>query len=217
MEKIIIAGVDYSMSCPALCMYNGSVENFNFEDCTFSYITNHNVWSKSNLLDGKIVGYGSMSTDCFDIDRMSHLSDTFLDCIDDINVNDSRVHVGLEDYAFQGKGKITLLAENMGILKYKLRENHHIAKSYTPLTIKKYARNFLPIEAQKNDKGKPVNMGKEEMHNAFREITGVDLLKVFGLEKLLTLKKAPTRSNPITDIVDAYFIARYHKEQVLKK
>ena len=46
--------------------------------------------------------------------------------------------------------------------------------------------------------------------------TGIDLLKEFGLTQLVTKSGPPTMGNPITDIVDAYFIAKYHNENTMK-
>jgi Holliday junction resolvasome RuvABC endonuclease subunit len=78
------------------------------------------------------------------------------------------------------------LAENMGILKHKLY------KAAIPVTI------IEPSRAKKIATGKG-NADKEAMYEAFMKETGVDLIKKFGQLKL---------TNPVTDIVDSYFILK---------
>lgn len=207
-----VAGIDYSVSSPAMCICVGE---FKFENLKFYYVTQKPNFQKM-YLDGKIEGFAGLDKQFIDIDRLSHLSDCFIDCIND-NIDDGeRVEIGIEDYAFQGSGNMTMLAENMGLLKYKLRQDHHSYFPYSPATIKKMARECFPKDIQRSKDGKLLKMDKQKMYEAFVYDTGVDLLKIYELDTLLTKSGQPTKGNPITDIVDSYFIAKHHYEMINK-
>ena len=45
------------------------------------------------------------------------------------------------------------------------------------------------------------------MYDSFKEHTKIDLMKMFDMEKL---------NNPVTDIVDSYYIAGYENSKQLK-
>lgn len=209
-----IAGIDYSISSPAMCICTG---DFKFENLQFFYVSEKKRWNNAQFLSGQIEGFKALDKEQFlDIDRITHLSTIFTDCIFDIIQDGEQVEIGVEDYAFAANGNITLLAESMGILKYKLRTDNHNVKPYAPTTIKKFARNVYPIDKQRKSDGKLIKMDKVAMYDAFVYDTGIDLLKEFGLTQLVTKSGTPTMGNPITDIVDAYFIAKYHYENTMK-
>jgi Holliday junction resolvasome RuvABC endonuclease subunit len=94
--------------------------------------------------------------------------------------------VAVEGYSFGSKGRVFNLAENMGILKHKLY------KAAIPVTV------IEPSRAKKIATGKG-NADKEAMFNAFTAETGINLMHKFGQEKL---------NNPVTDIIDSYFILK---------
>jgi Holliday junction resolvasome RuvABC endonuclease subunit len=95
--------------------------------------------------------------------------------------------VHIEGYSYGSKGQaIFQIAENCGILKYSLQEKKIGYDIIVPSIIKKFA----------TDKG---NANKELMYEQFCKDTKTDLMKTFDMQTL---------SNPITDIVDAYYIAR---------
>jgi hypothetical protein len=115
-----------------------------------------------------------------DVDRFDTISDWA------INLCVGASDVAVEGYSFGSKGRVFNLAENMGILKHKLY------KAAIPVTI------IEPSKAKKIATGKG-NADKEAMYEAFMKETGVDLIKKFGQLKL---------TNPVTDIVDSYFILK---------
>jgi len=122
------------------------------------------------------------------VDRFTKLADMttmFINSVPHINP----VEIGLEGYAMGAKGQVFNIGENTGILKYKLREENWPVEVYAPSAIKKFATG----------KG---NANKEKMYEAFIEETGVDLGKVFEQD---TSKKI---GSPISDIVDAFYIAK---------
>jgi Holliday junction resolvasome RuvABC endonuclease subunit len=96
--------------------------------------------------------------------------------------------VFIEDYSFGSRGKVFHIAENCGILKHKLWQAGYSFTCVPPTVIKKHATG----------KG---NADKEKMVAAFKELTGVDLHDmILGSKKL---------ASPVSDIVDAYYIASY--------
>ena len=107
--------------------------------------------------------------------------------------------VYLEGYGFSGagKGSESKLAENTGLLKNKMWKNKISFKSYPPTVIKKFATG----------KG---NANKEVMYEAFVD----ELLTPTDLKERLT-PKATKVKNPVSDLVDAYFIAKCGAEGML--
>ena len=101
--------------------------------------------------------------------------------------------VFIEGYAFatSGKSYVRSVAENTGLLKHKMYKAKQTFTSIPPSVIKKYATG----------KG---NANKELMYEAFTAelLTPPDLqIRLRPNSKKLT--------NPVTDIVDAYFIAKW--------
>ena len=92
------------------------------------------------------------------------------------------------------KGKVFHIAENTGILKYTLYKNKVKYATVPPTVVKKFA----------SGKG---NSKKEQMYEAFIKETGTDLIKLLSYEKQL--------GNPITDIVDSFYLAKYGSEKGL--
>lgn len=115
-----------------------------------------------------------------------HRYETIADWAIDIVMGCS--HVALEGYAYSASGKVFQIAENTGILKYKLYELS------IPVTI------IPPTEVKKFATGKG-NADKNAMYSAWSHETGVDL------KTLLTPKRADSVS-PVSDIVDSYYICK---------
>ncbi len=101
--------------------------------------------------------------------------------------------VFIEGYAFatSGKSHVRSVAENTGLLKHKLYKSKHNYTSVPPSVVKKYATG----------KG---NANKEVMYDAFN----AELVTPPDLQKRLK-PKSTKLTNPVTDIVDAYFIAKW--------
>ena len=78
----------------------------------------------------------------------------------------------------------------MGTLKHKL------------YVLNKRFKSIVPGQIKKNATGKG-NADKLKMYEQFVKDTGVDLVKEFEQTKL---------NNPVTDIVDSYYIAKYGYE-----
>jgi len=87
------------------------------------------------------------------------------------------------------------IAENCGILKHVLLSKKLKYVTVPPSIVKKFA----------TDKG---NANKELMYEQFCKDTKTDLMKMMDMQTL---------SNPVTDIVDAYYIARCGYESIKVK
>ena len=93
----------------------------------------------------------------------------------------------IEGYSFGSKGQgLFQIAENCGILKYRLQEENIPYETVVPSVVKKHATG----------KG---NADKDKMYEAFVNETKIDLKKIFDTEKV---------GNPVSDIVDSYYIMK---------
>lgn len=115
-----------------------------------------------------------------DVDRFDTISDWA------INLCIGASDVAVEGYSYGSKGKVFNLAENMGIFKHKLY------KAAVPLTI------IEPSKAKKMATGKG-NADKALMYEFFSKETNTNLLLAFDQKTL---------SNPVTDIVDSFYILK---------
>ena len=171
MKKKIV-GIDYSLSCPAVCVLNSK----GFQSSQFFYITTKKKYEgKSKNITGFLMKPWEDP-----IERFKLLSDFVLENLPDNSI------IFIEGYSFGSKGRaIFQIAENGGILKYRLQKRF-TCKTIVPSVVKKLATG----------KG---NADKQKMYEAFTRTQGVDLMKAFDQQTL---------NNPITDIVDSYFIMR---------
>ena len=167
-----IVGIDYSLTSPAICVNNGSL--------IFFYLTNKKKWTGQMSED--IIGYEHKEwTD--PIQRFKNISDFALDIISPL----LNPQIFIEGYSFGSKGQgLFQIAENCGILKYRLQEQNLPYETVVPSVVKKGATG----------KG---NADKDMMYNAFVSETNIDLKTILDTEKV---------GNPISDIADSYFIQK---------
>lgn len=153
-----------------------------FTGCKIRYLTSIKKFSQS-YLDGKIAGT-HFDTWASQEFRFDYISNWILAQIPpDSDVN-------LEGYAFAGKGKVFNIGENTGLLKHKLYKANIQPCTPTPTQIKKQATGMG-------------NASKSDMYLAFVDLTGV---------KLAEEMDCTPESNPLSDVVDSFFIYRYGKE-----
>jgi len=152
--------------------------DFTFDKCKFFYLT-----SKK-----KHIGYmmknilGIEHTEYKDpIQRFENLSNFVLNIIKKY----TSPKIFIEGYSYGSKGQAVFqIAENCGILKYRLKEYDY--KVLVPSVVKKFATT----------KG---NADKQKMYEQFTKDTNTNLMKAFDI---------PTLNNPVTDVIDAYYIAK---------
>ena len=183
MKKIKAIGIDYSLNSPALCIASGDMS---FKNCKFHYLS-----SKKKYIGqfDNITGteYPEWSDPIERFTKISSWVHTSLRSYGDMDLFNGKKVVHLEGYSYGSKGQaIFQIAENCGILKYSLLNSKIEYNIIVPSIVKKFA----------TDKG---NANKELMYEQFCKDTKTDLMKKFDMQTL---------SNPITDIVDSYYIAR---------
>ena len=94
------------------------------------------------------------------------------------------------------RGKVFNIAENTGVLKYKIYNLGIPLEIVPPTTVKKFATG----------KG---NSDKDQMHQAFMQDTGIDLKYKITPDKTKV-------SNPVSDIVDSYYICKFLYDKIIE-
>jgi hypothetical protein len=172
----MLIGIDYSITCPCLCLFDER-KTFKFENCFFYYLTNTKKYA--DKIAPNITGE-SFQEYVQDVDRFDTISEWATNlCI-------GAADVGMEGYAYGAKGRVFNLAENMGLLKYKLY------KHAIPVTI------VEPSKVKKCATGKG-NADKQVMYETFSKETNTDLKSIFNQKTL---------SNPVTDVIDSYYVLK---------
>ena len=182
-----IIGIDYSLTSPAVCINDG--------DLMFYYLTNKKKWigkQSENIIGVEhepwtdpIERFKNISNFVFQVLGKHISSKIGYRSIDKIFI---------EGYSFGSKGQgLFQIAENCGILKYRLQEQNIPYETVVPSVVKKGATG----------KG---NADKDMMYEAFVKETKTDLKKIFDTEKV---------GNPISDIVDSYYIQKVGYDNLL--
>ena len=190
-----IVGIDYSLTSPAVCV----TQDFKFENSYFYYLTNKKKYIGN--MRKNIIGYEhKLWTD--PIERFTQISDWVINLLTHITPATPIDLTGpyktfIEGYSFGSKGQAVFqIAENCGILKYRLQLSPSILyDTVVPSVVKKFA----------SGKG---NADKQLMYDSFKEHTKQDLIKLFDMGKL---------NNPVTDIIDSYYIAKVCYENIESK
>ena len=174
-----IVGIDYSLTSPAICI---NIDNSDV--LMFYYLTNKKKYIGKMSED--IIGYEHKEYDT-PIRRFTYISDFIFDHISGLIIP----IIFIEGYSFGSKGQgIFQIAENCGILKYRLQEAKIPYETIVPSVVKKGATG----------KG---NADKDMMYEAFVKETTIDLKKIFDTEKV---------GNPLSDIADSYYIQKVGHE-----
>jgi len=184
-----IAGVDYSMTCPCVCVFNFDfVDKFEFDKCKFYFLIKKKKWD-AEVGSGQFQGEQHKEFTSQE-ERFNNITNFTVNKLWDLE------KVFIEGYSFGSVGQVFNIAENTGVLKNKLFNLDIPFDIIAPSVIKKYATG----------KG---NADKEKMYDSFVKETKCDLFKIFEVNKL---------QNPITDIVDSYYITKlgYDRESNLK-
>lgn len=176
-----VAGIDYSMTCPAICIHPmKAITNFN--DCKVFFYTKENKYISrfgKNILGMSHIPYES------DMERFDNISEWALAILQKYNVKE----VGLEGYSMGSKGQVFNIGENTGILKYKLWQSGFDVITPAPTTIKKHFTG----------KG---NAKKDAMLTEFENRYEV------GICELMNYTRKNIES-PVGDIVDSVAVCDY--------
>ena len=180
-DTTTLIGIDYSLTSPAICIDNGAL--------MFFFLTNKKKYI--GQLSEDIIGYEHKEWTT-PIQRFTYIADFVFDIIDQVY----NPIVFIEGYSYGSKGQaIFQIAENCGILKYRLQEAKIPYEIVVPSVVKKGATG----------KG---NADKDMMYEAFVKETNIDLKKLLDTDKV---------GNPISDIADSYFIKKVGYESFKSK
>jgi Holliday junction resolvasome RuvABC endonuclease subunit len=180
----MVIGIDYSLTSPAMCVMTEPV----IEKSIFYYLT-----SNKKLVGNFDNAIGYLHKEYYsEQERYEQIAEFFLN---KIPTDRGIPNVFIEDYSFGSVGKVFHIAENAGLLKYKLWEVGYKFTTVPPTIIKKFATG----------KG---NSDKKKMYESFVEETQKDFIILFN--KNLTL------GSPVTDIVDSFYIAKYGYDKIHK-
>lgn len=179
MKQRVIAGIDYSLTSPAICVHVGG--EWSLDNCKFYYIVHKD---KHLVVTDKLHGclYQAWATP---EQRFQNLAKWSLDIL----LHHQASFVSLEGYAFGARGQVFQIGENTGLLKNTIWKNNIPFEVTPPTVIKKYATG----------KG---NSNKEKMWDAFIEETGYNIFNILGQEERKNWA-------PVSDIVDSYYLAKY--------
>lgn len=179
-----VAGLDYSMTSPAICLYDDADGEMKFENCRAYYLTQ--VKKYDNIVKNIVGNYFEYTNEMV---RYDLISSFFLDRLMENGVD----KVFIEGYSMGSKGKVFNIAENTGILKYRLWNFGIEFESVPPTVIKKFATG----------KG---NADKEKMQIAFMAENNTNIKFELGMTE--------KQWNPSSDIIDAYWICKYGYQQI---
>lgn len=173
-------GIDYSITCPTICIDGGTFFEFHYTKAENRFTGSWN----SGIY--KFFGhkYPEYKTD---LERYDRISDIFINAI----LAYKPTTINIEAYSYGSNGKSFNLAENTGLLKYKIWKTFGIeCKTFSPMTLKKVAT------------GKGAGK-KDVMYKAWGEqMSALNLYQIFNVK--------PTKNvgSPISDIIDSYYLTK---------
>jgi hypothetical protein len=183
---MLIAGIDYSLNGPSICVFNGEI--FNYDDCTFYFLTDIKKYTEKpygNIFGERFVDWNQ------EMERYESIADWALETVMGCDA------VALEGYAYSAQGRVFHIAENTGVLKYKMYQIGLPVTVFTPSEIKKYATG----------KG---NADKQTMYDSFVKETKERIKDMICPDK-------KDVGNPVSDIVDSYYICKFLFEKIRKE
>ena len=176
-----VYGIDYSMTSPAICLFDGEEWHARFLTQTEKHQKHYTFQTPLGVIE--VTGDPYKDYTCQE-QRFDNISEWVMACIDD-----PEAKIVIEDYAMGAKGKVFHIAENCGLLKHKIWEEGFKYSTLAPTALKKFATG----------KG---NSDKNAMHEQFIKDTGVNLMREMT-------PNAKDCGNPVSDVVDAFYLAKW--------
>ena len=184
-----IAGIDWSLTCPAICLYRYNMDVLAPKHCLW-YVNQEHITKKEKQFRSENQFSSHFFSERFVTqtaqERYYYLADWALSVLLEYKV----CLVILEDYALAGKGRVFDIAESTGLLKYGL------FKYDIPI------RKIEPTVSKAFFTGKG-NAKKVDMIQWFNNIERTNIAQQLGYNEDFT-------GSPISDIVDSYALIYTH-------
>jgi len=185
---MIIAGIDYSIASPGVCVYDTCV-GWKYSNLDLLAIP-HNKKIDGDYDNIRIIQNKGPKVQSEE--RHAWLAECVINFLTARGVRE----VFLEDYAFAARGRVFHIGENCGLLKHYLWKGGIKINTVSPPSLKKFATG----------KG---NAKKEDMVAQFEKETGVELR-----DQMMITSKAKGIPSPVDDLADAYFLAKYGMTEI---
>jgi hypothetical protein len=154
-------------------------EDFSYDLCKFYYLTNNKKYD---------IDIANIYGDAHQLDYKSNEQRYYRIATWAMRKIDEGDMVYMEGYSMGSTGMVFNIAENTGLLKHYLFIRNLGYSVVPPTVIKKFATG----------KG---NANKERLQECFIKETGIDVKKMLGMTE--------KQWNPSSDIIDAYYIAKF--------
>jgi Holliday junction resolvasome RuvABC endonuclease subunit len=153
-----VAGLDWSMTCPSICIWDKS-KPFKFSNCVFYFYIDNKKYDKSfgNIHGFKAELYQSEQ------ERFDNISEWAMTIMRKHKVKQAC----LEGYSMGSSGRIFNIAENIGLLKHKMWKEGIEFITPAPTTVKKHF----------SGKG---NAKKEDLHSKLLESEGINVSEILN-------------------------------------
>ena len=180
MKVPTIAGIDYSLSSPAICIHQSNT-TFSVNNCSFNFLTDKAKCLGTFNPNSLGLPFATWNNDQERYNAIATWAETTCKL-------HSVEHVFIEGYSYGSTGRVFHIAENVGILK------HVLWKASIPFAV------IAPTVIKKLATGKG-NADKQKMDVAFVNETGYNMKTLLGL--------TDKQWNPSSDIIDSYYICKY--------
>lgn len=147
---MIVVGIDYSMSSPAICVHHG--KEWSINNCKFYFLT-----ARKKCVFPSSVFYGTLHKEYTTQEERFHNIASWT-----ISNIPPSAKIGIEGYAYASKGVVFDIGENTGLLKHLLWKKKLPFSVFSPPSIKKFATG----------KG---NANKLAMYHSFVAETDMDI------------------------------------------
>lgn len=184
---MVYGGIDYSINCPALCVYDDDDGPFSHETCRY-WFNQNNISKKEEMLRKAWDVPNIYPQTQFKIEAPEERYFVLADWFISILVLEGVKVVAMEDYALGASGLVFNIAECTGILKTLM---HSVG-----IEVHKYA----PTAVKKSFCGKG-NAGKDLMVAAYKDKYNV------SMENLLHKTGV---GSPVSDVVDSHAMLYHH-------
>lgn len=187
---MIIVGIDFSIVCPCACYIDTDL-SASFDTCMVKYISSKkNEIREWNVGSAVCIGEAHREYECQE-ERVTNIAVHLLAPVAVAVERGTEIKVYLEGYSMGSKGRVFDIAESAGMLKHFMWTSGIKYQLVPPTVVKKFATG----------KG---NSDKNQMYDAFLKETGANLMV-----SMFPGRDRKKVSSPVSDIVDAYYIAKY--------